>query len=238
MSICANDEAISSYRSALAVVGPGYPAGGFMAAAAVQVRFKLAYVLYCRSVGGRRQGKEVLREAIGLVDEHDPFEAARLLNLLGRIETENQDYGAALAAFDAAEARLGDRPGDQDQAVTALWIEIQLEGRALVYFFSNEPAKGAAVLAEVGLVVEARGGPIQKAYFYCALLRNRLSQARYRVDEEIIAHARAASKAAGEVCDYYEPVVKGRRGLPLDGGCLTWPVVWSGTGTLRKPKRS
>ena len=55
VSVCANDEAISSYRSALAVVGPGHPADGFMAA--VQVRFKLAYVLYCRSVGGGSQGR-------------------------------------------------------------------------------------------------------------------------------------------------------------------------------------
>jgi tetratricopeptide (TPR) repeat protein len=179
-----------------------------MAKDAVQLRYKLAQVLFYRSVGGRRQAQEVLREAIGLVDEHDSFEAARVLNRLGMFGIEGPDYPAALAAFDAAEARLGDRPAEQEQAVAELWLEIKLEGRAALYFFSNEPAKGAAVLAEVGPVVEARGGPIQKQYFYTALLRNQLSQARHRVDEEIIATARAASKAADEVSDYYEPVMR------------------------------
>ena len=199
VSVCANEEAISSYRAALAVVGPGHPSDEFLASAAVQMRSKLAYLLRWRSLGGEREAREVLAEAIGLVDERDSFQAARLQNLLGRMEIENHDYEAALAAYDAAEAWLGDRPEDQDQAVVALWLEIQLEGRALVYFFSNEPAKGAAVLAEVSPVVEARGGPIQKANFYTALLRNQLSQARHRVDEEIIATARAALKAADEV---------------------------------------
>jgi len=208
VSVLANDEAISSYRSALAVLGPGRPPDELMAKAAVQLRAKLAYVLHWRSVGGEREAREVLREAIGLVDERDSFQAARLLNLLGRMEVENHDYGTALAAFDAAEARLGDRPEDQDKAVVALWLEIQLEGRALVYFFNNEPARGAAVLAEVGPVVEGRGGPIQKQYFLTALLRSQLSQARHRVDEQIIATARAALTAADEVSDDYEPVTR------------------------------
>ncbi len=209
VSVFANDEAISSYRAALAVLGPGRPSDELMAKAAVQLRTKLAYVLHWRSVGGKREAREVLGEAIGLVDERGSFQAARLQNLLGRMEIENHDYGAALAAFDAAEAWLGDRPGDQDQAVVALWLEIQLEGRALVYYFSNEPARGAAVLAEVGPAVEARGGPMQKVFFYTALLRSQLSQARHRVDEEIIATARAAlAAAAEEVSDDYEPLTR------------------------------
>ena len=159
VSVCANDEAISLYHAALAVVGAGRPSDELMVKAAVQLRFKLAYVLFHRSMGGKCEGREVLREAIGLAEEHDSFEAARLLNLLGRFEIENHDYAAALAAFAAADAWLGDRPQDQDQAVVALWLEIQLEGRGLVYFFGNEPEKGAAVLAEVGPVVQARGGP-------------------------------------------------------------------------------
>jgi predicted ATPase len=208
VSVFANDEAILSYRSALAVVGPGRPADELMAKAAVQLRAKLAYVLHWRCVGAEREAREVLREAIGLVDERDSFQAARLLNLLARMEIENHDYGAALAAFDAAEARLGDRPEDQDQAVVELWLEIRLEGRAVLYYFNNEPARVAAVLAEVGPVVEARGGPTQKQYFLTALHRAQLVQRRYRVDEEIIATARAALTAADETCDDHDPVTR------------------------------
>ncbi len=144
------------------------------------------------------EARELLHEAIGLVDEHDSLLAARLQNLLGRTEIENHDYPAALAAFDAAEAHLGDRPGDRDQEVVALWLEIQLEGRALLYHFNHEPTKLAAVLDEVGPVVQARGGPSEKQYFLTALHRCQLVQRRHRVDEEIIATARAALALAAE----------------------------------------
>jgi predicted ATPase len=46
VSVFANYEAISSYRSALAVVGPGRPPDSLMSKAAVQLRAKLANVLY------------------------------------------------------------------------------------------------------------------------------------------------------------------------------------------------
>jgi hypothetical protein len=208
VSVCANDEAISSYRLALAAVSLGRPDDELMVKAAVELRAKLAYVLHWRSVGRKREAREVLREAIGLVSGRDSLQAARLQNLLGRMEIENHDYETALATFDAAEERLGDRPQDQDEEVMALWLEIQLEGRALVYYFGNQPARGAAVLDEVAPLVRARGGPVQKVYFYTALLRSQLSQARHRVDDGIIATARAALKAADEVSGDYEPVLR------------------------------
>jgi tetratricopeptide (TPR) repeat protein len=208
VSVFANYEAISSYRSALAVVGVGRPPDELMARATMQLRAKLAYVLHYRSVGRKREALEVLHEAIGLVDEQRSLQASRLQNLLGLIETDNHDYDAALAAFDAAEAHLGDSPQDQDQEVVALWVEIMLEGRALVYYFIDEPARVAAVLAEVGPVVQARGGPAEKQLFQSALLRCQLVQRRHRVDEEIIATARAALAAVEEVSDDHYPVTR------------------------------
>jgi class 3 adenylate cyclase/tetratricopeptide (TPR) repeat protein len=198
LSVFANDEAISSYRSALAVVGPGRPPDSSMAKAAVQLRAKMANVLYWGMYGRYGEARELLHEAIGLVDEHDSFLAARLQNLLGRTEIENHDYGAALAAFDAAEAHLGDRPGEQDRAVVGLWVEMQLEGRVLLHYFNNEPDRLAAVLAEVGPVVQARGGQPEKQEFLTALLRYQLVQSRHRIDEEIIATAREALVAVKE----------------------------------------
>lgn len=67
----------------------------------------------------------------------------------------------------------------------------------MLYYFNNEPAKLAAVLAEVGPVVQAGGGLPEKQ-FLTALLRCQLVQRRHRVDEEIIATARAALAAAEE----------------------------------------
>jgi class 3 adenylate cyclase len=208
VSVFATDEALSSYRAALAIVGPGRPSDELMAKNAVQLLAKTANVLYWRP-GGHVEARELLHEAIGLVDEHGSFRAARLYKLLGHGEIENHDYPAALAAFDAAEAHLGDRPQDRDQAAVLLWLEIQLEGRALLYYFNNEPARLAALLAEVAPVVQARGGPAEKQYYLTALHRCQLVQKRHRVDEEVIATARAALAAAGDVCP--EPW---RGGLP------------------------
>jgi class 3 adenylate cyclase/ABC-type transporter Mla MlaB component len=195
VSVFAVDEAISSYRSALAVVGPGRPTDELMAKAAVHLRARLANVLYWMS-GRNIEARQLLRDAIDLVDGHGSFLAANLQNILGRVETENHDYAAALAAFDAAEAHLGDRPQDQDQQVVALWLEIQLEGRLLLYYFNNEPARAATVLDEVGPVVQAWGGLPEQPLFLTALHRYQLVQARHRVDEEIIATAQAALAAA------------------------------------------
>jgi class 3 adenylate cyclase/tetratricopeptide (TPR) repeat protein len=208
VSVFANDEAISSYRSALALVGATRPDDELMAKETMELRAKLAYLLHYRSVGRKREALDVLHEAIGLVDEQRSLQASRLQNLLGLIETDNHDYDAALAAFDAAEAHLGDSPQDQDQEVVALWVEIMLEGRALVYYFIDEPARVAAVLAEVGPVVQARGGPAEKQLFQSALLRCQLVQRRHRVDEEIIATARAALAAVEEVSDDHYPVTR------------------------------
>jgi tetratricopeptide (TPR) repeat protein len=69
---------------------------------------------------------------------------------------------------------------------------MQLEGRVLMHYFNNEPDRLAAVLAEVGPVAQARGGLPEKQEFLTALLRYQLVQRRHRIDEEIIATARAA----------------------------------------------
>jgi len=179
-----------------------------MAKAAVNLRAKLANVFIWKTVD-HGEARELLHEAIDILGDHDPLQAARLQNLLGRFEIENHDYARALAAFDAAVAQFGDRPQDQDEAVVALWLEIQLEGRALMHYFGNEPVRLMAVLADVSPVVEARGGPAQKQYLLTALLRGKLLQARNRVDEDIIATARAALAAAEEGCGGWHEVVEG-----------------------------
>jgi len=198
VSVFANDEALSSYRAGLAVVGPGRPPDEAMAKTAVQLRAKMANVLYWRP-GGHVEARKLLHEAIGLVDEHGSFRAARLQPSWGGLRSRTTTTQPALTAFDTAEAHLGGRPQDQDQAVVSMWLEMQLEGRALLYYFNNEPAKLAAVLAEVGPVVQSRGGRAEKQYYLTGLHRCQLVQKRHRVDEEVIATARAAPSRSGRV---------------------------------------
>ena len=143
-SAFANDEAVTSYRYALSLVGRE-PAGGLAAGPAIDLRAKLAQVLL--GTGRHTEAREVLEEALKLAPGEDRYERARLYALLGRVEVADHRYDAALAAFDAADGLIGDHPEDQDQATVDLWLEVQLDGRGFVHYWRNEPDKGAAVVA-------------------------------------------------------------------------------------------
>ena len=201
-SVFANEEAISSYRSALAAIGRERPGGKPLSSAAVELRAKLGELLW-KSVTRNLQAREVLQEAIGLTSPADSFQAARLNYLLGRVEITNQRYDAALAALAAAERLLGDHPEDQDQATVDLWLDVLLEGRAAVHLQRNDPGGAAAELATARPVIEARGRPAQKQAFYQYLVGQAFRERRGRIDEEVLSNAFAALAAAQEGGDDY-----------------------------------
>jgi DNA-binding SARP family transcriptional activator/tetratricopeptide (TPR) repeat protein len=194
-SVFANDEAISSYRRAVEIADHE-KASDAMRKAAVVLRAKLADVLWR---GSRlSEARQALQQALELVDPEQPFQAAGLRARLGRVEVEDHHFGAAVAAFDAASELLGDNPTGQDEQWADLWLEVQVDGRASLYYWGNEPDKAAVVLEHARPVVEALGSPARKAGFYVNLTNQRLRETRYRIDEESLANARAAVKAAEE----------------------------------------
>jgi class 3 adenylate cyclase/tetratricopeptide (TPR) repeat protein len=194
-SVFANDEAISSYRRAMEIADHE-KANDAMRKVAVALRAKLADVLWR---GSRlSEARQALQEALELVDPEQPFQAAGLQARLGRVEVEDHHFDAAVAAFDAASELLGDNPTGQDEQWADLWLEVQVDGRASLYYWGNEPNKAAVVLANARPVVEALGSPVRKAGFYINLTTQRLRETRYRIDDEALANARAAVKAAEE----------------------------------------
>ena len=112
----ANEEAIASFRAALAVTQRPADADAMaeraMAAAAVRLRTRLANVLW--RTGRREEARDEFLAALRLGDAVDPLLRAHLYTRLGRLALTSLDYEAATAAFDAAEALLGDHPGDGD----------------------------------------------------------------------------------------------------------------------------
>ena len=62
------------------------------------------------------------------------------------------------------------------------------------------PAPGMAVLEAARPVVEARGSVAQRRKLYDSLTMLQCRQTRYRIDDEILANARAAMAAAEQVC--------------------------------------
>jgi class 3 adenylate cyclase/tetratricopeptide (TPR) repeat protein len=215
-SVFANDEAIASYRYALAIMGPAGPTTG---QAAVQLRAKLAEVLWL--TGRHSEARDALREALVLVDAGAPggtLQAARLHARLGRVEVADHNYDAALSSFDAAEGLLAGHPADQD--AVDLRLEIQVDGRATLHYWRNEPERAAAVLAGARPLLEARGTPARRMSFYLNMALQRARETRYRIDDEILANARAAVGAAqhgGEERDVAWTVF-----------CLGFVLLWHG----------
>ena len=159
-SAFANEEAISSYREALSILKDD-PSGADSASnASVELRYKLAEVFW--RTGRHDESRETLHEALRLVAPQEPLLAARLQVRLGRVEINAHNYSGAVAAFDAAEALLGGDPAGHDQEWVDLWLELQLDGRAALYYWRNEPVPGRAVLEAARPVVESRANLAQK----------------------------------------------------------------------------
>ena len=220
-SAFANDEAVASYQRALSLVreraqGRAGIAPGGASVAVARLSEKLGQVFL--RVGRHGDARAALHEALAVPSSPDRFGQARLQALLGQVEVADHSYDAAMAAFDAVGDLLGERPEEQEQSVVDLWLDVQLDGRAYLYYWRNEPEKGAAVLSAVRPVVEARGTSARRQAFHYKFVLNRMRETRYRIDEEILTNMRAAVAAAHEGGDERD-VAFTLFGL---GFCLLW----------------
>jgi len=123
----ANEEAISSYRSALAIAGKDDSGSEVTAQAAARVWAKLAEVLW--RTWRLEEAREAFQAAIRLARPGDSLQSAHLQALLGKLEGFEHRYDA-LAAFDAAEELLGEHPWDKGDAWADVWLEVMVDGRA------------------------------------------------------------------------------------------------------------
>ncbi len=206
----ANDEAVSSFREALAViertagadvVGEG---AGDLVATAVRLHAKLANVLW--RLARREETRAAFLAAVGLADAGprplDPGwdkQRAHLHTRLGRLEMSEARFAEAAAAFDTAEALLGPdagRPGAADDATADQWLELMIDGRADLHLMQLDPDRALAVLEQARPVLEARGAPARKMSFYRFFTTQKLLRNRLRVDDEDIASLRASVAAA------------------------------------------
>jgi len=187
-SAFANNEAISSYRAALAITAEQ---SGSDADAAVDLLAKLANVLW--RTGRRGEAAEAFREALDLAEDTNPLRRAHLQIRLGRLEMADGRYEAAAAAFDAAEALLPDSP---DDAVTEEWLELMVDGRGGMYTMREEPERVLDIFGPVRAVLDSHGSPARKFSFYMHLTYARVMLNGYRVDDTDIADMHAALDAA------------------------------------------
>jgi tetratricopeptide (TPR) repeat protein len=204
----ANNEAIGSFRSALVIVDQDQMSSVAMARAAVGLQAKLAEVLW--RTARREEAREALREAVRLPAPSGSLQTARLFIRLGRLEMADCHYDAGLAAFDAAEALLGEHREGRDEVWVDQWLEAMVDGRAWLHIGRKEPELALAALMAARPVVEAQGSPARKQAFYMLLAYQRASQDRWRVDEEDIENLRRALAAATEGRDDVDIAHAGR----------------------------
>jgi len=192
----ANEEAIASFRAALAVTQRQAEADAVnamdaraRAADAVRLRTRLANVLW--RTGRRQEAKDEFRAALRLGDSLDPLLRAHLYTRLGRLELTVLDYEAALGAFDAAEALLAGAGGDggvgRDAATADQWLELMIDGRADVHVMRFEPDQALAVLEAARPVLEAHGTPARRYVFDRLFTQQRLIRNRFVVDDADLA---------------------------------------------------
>ena len=178
----ANYEAISSFNAALAVTRRQ---PGTMDADAVRLHAKLAGVLW--RTGRREKAGDAFRAGLHLAGSVDALQRAHLYTRLGRLELTHPHFEAAAAAFDAAEALLGDDPGGWDDATADQWLEIMVDGRAAIHAMRSEPEQLRATLERARPMLEARGTPARRHVFDRQIAMEGLIRHRYRVEDADIA---------------------------------------------------
>jgi tetratricopeptide (TPR) repeat protein len=195
----ANYEAISSFNAAMAVTRRQPRT---MDADAVRLHAKLAGVLW--RTGRRDQAGDAFRAALRLADSVDPLQLAHLYTRLGRLELTYPHYDAASAAFDAAEALLGDDPGGWDDATADQWLEMMVDGRAAIHSMRSEPEPLRAILERARPMLEARGTPARRHVFDRQIALEGIIRHRYRVEDAEIAGFRRSVELAEHTGDERE----------------------------------
>ena len=194
----ANDEAIASFREAIAVAERAASQGTVKPTVsdAVRLNAKLANVLW--RVVQHDEAREAFKAALRLADARQlaPLLRAHLHTRIGRLEMALLRYEAAEAEYDVAAELLGDDPHGWDDATADQWLEIMLDGRASLYSMRLQPDLALAALEKARPVLEARDRPARETEFYRIFALQHIMRNRMQVDDEDIAGLRRSAEAA------------------------------------------
>lgn len=161
---------------------------------AVRLQAKQANVLW--QIARHDEARDAFNAALRQADPDGALKRAHLYTRLGRLEMTELGFEAAAAAFDAAQALLGDDPGCMDDASADQWLEIMLDGLADMHVMRLEPDQALAILEAARPVLETRGTPARRTIFDRVYTMQRLLRRRFRVDEADLASLRRSIEAA------------------------------------------
>jgi adenylate cyclase len=188
----ANDEAVSAYAEALGIADDRRDND-----AGVRLRAKLANVLWRTA---RLAETRAAFEAALRLEGGNTLRRAHLLTRLGRLEMSDGRFDAAERALDAAQALLGDQPGDSDTEADQ-WLEMMIDARAGLNVMRSEYDRALATLEAARPVLAARGSPSRRYSFHQYLALQRVRRDRMRADERAVADFRRSLEAAEQSGD-------------------------------------
>jgi DNA-binding SARP family transcriptional activator len=146
-------------------------------------------------MGQRAVSIAAYRAARSTSPPDDVVGQARVQRKEGHGHESQQDYPAALALFDGAEAALSSEPTVPNDEWWQEWIEIQI-GRARVHYWTANDEAMSSVTTRLGPVVERWGAPTQRASYLQWLVNARQRRERYTPSDETLALSRTALHAA------------------------------------------
>jgi hypothetical protein len=106
-----------------------------------------------------------------------------------------------VAAFDAAEALLGDDPSQWNDATADQWLEMMIDGRASIHSNRFEPDRLLAILERARPILEARGSATRRHSFEWLFTMQELIRHRFRVEDADIARLRRSIGLAEQSAD-------------------------------------
>jgi len=142
-----------------------------------------------RQVYANADAIDYCRRALTLLDVRTGrAEAARLLRKQGVVLMTQRRYSEAQQACEAAEAALGQEPGDENIAWWQEWIQIQTDKMMLHYWQGNVNEIGKLV-EKTRPITERYGTPAQRAEFFKGLSWFHLRRDRYVISPETLDYA-------------------------------------------------
>jgi class 3 adenylate cyclase/tetratricopeptide (TPR) repeat protein len=181
----ANDEAITSYRSALDVLGEEPE----LVTEAIGLWLKLGSLLW--RFGRYDEGRTALYEAAHRVPPEGAVLAAQCYRLLGQLEIEDCHDRDAFTALDKAEQILQSCKNKESDNWVENWLALQLS-RSNLHYWRDEGDLQAAVLERARPLVETQAGSWQNADFRVHMAGQRWRRNRFAIDESALADVKAA----------------------------------------------
>ncbi|HUC14013.1 MAG TPA: AAA family ATPase [Acidimicrobiales bacterium] len=232
--IFAHEEAIASYRQALAVINADRAAnGGVPPAAASERRVTVARI--CEKLADLfllidrfEEARSAALAGLAIARPEDVLQAGRLQFMLGWIEFQQFHFDAALAAFAAAEELIGVPGLDDDQEWVELWVVLQVGPKYCIYSQRGELDRSAALIESARPLAEARGRGAVACEFSAALATQHLHERRYRVDEQILEELRRTVDAAWAPAPTTLWFLRPERYQASNACYLGWALTWHG----------